>query len=291
MLWLALLLLLAFPAAASAGTASVQPYVEPPDIDPFGSCSRYMMCPPDMLVFDAAAGEANLVTITEEVVPGLGRVRFLVRDEGAPVQAGQGCEQVDPGAVACTAATAGPLRLGDRKDRLTAVRGEASGGGQADVLNVSFGGMEGDAGNDVLSGTQGDGGAGDDHLVVIAGEGGTGEDVLRCPPESLCHLDGGAGDDRITGGDNIDRLFGRAGDDIMQGGGDFDTLLGNRGDDRLAGGAGGDHLRGGRGTDRLFSRRDRVLDRVNCGSGRGDRAQVDRRDDVKRCERVRLPPP
>jgi hypothetical protein len=30
---------------------------------------------------------------------------------------------------------------------------------------------------------------------------------------------------------------------------------------------------------------------VNCGSGREDRAQVDRRDDVKRCERVRLPPP
>jgi hypothetical protein len=290
MLWLALLLLLAFPAAASAGTASVQPYVEPPDIDPFGSCSRYMMCPPDMLVFDAAAGEANLVTITEDI-GGPRTFRFLVRDDGAPVQAGSGCSQVDAGTVECTAATAGPLRLGDRKDRLTAVRGEASGGEQADVLNVSFGGMEGDAGNDVLSGTQGDGGAGDDHLVVIAGEGGTGEDVLRCPAESPCQLDGGAGDDRLTGGDDIDRLFGRAGDDIMQGGGEFDTLLGNRGDDRLAGGAGGDHLRGGRGADRLFSRRDRVLDRVDCGSGRGDRAQVDRRDDVKRCERVRLPPP
>ena len=290
MLWLALLLLLAFPAAASAGTASVQPYVEPPDIDPFGSCSRYMVCPPDMLVFDGAAGEANRVTVTEEF-EGFRLVRFVVRDEGAPVQAGSGCEQIDPATVACKAAIVGPLRLGDRDDSLTTRQGEASGGEGRDLLNVSSGGMSGDGGDDVLNGIEGDGGEGDDHLVVAAGEGGAGEDVLRCPPESLCNLDGGAGDDRLTGGDEIDLLLGRAGHDLMQGGGESDTLLGNRGHDRLAGGAGADRLRGGRGADRLFSRRDRVRDRVNCGSGREDRAQVDRRDRVRRCERVRLPRP
>jgi RTX calcium-binding nonapeptide repeat (4 copies) len=291
MFGLALLLLLAFPAAAGAGTASVEPYVEPPGIDPFGSCSRYMMCPPDMLVVAAAPGERNVVTITQEPGPEFGRLRFLVRDDGAPVEAGQGCEQVEPGAVACTAATAGPLRLGDGNDSLTAPQGQASGGAGRDLLNLNSGRMKGDGGDDVLNGTEGDGGEGDDILVVTSGEGGAGEDVLRCAAESLCRLDGGAGDDRLTGGDEIDRLFGRAGDDLIQGGGEFDTLLGNRGDDRLAGGAGGDHLRGGRGADRLFSRTDRVLDRVNCGSGRSDRAVVDRRDDVKRCERVLLPPP
>jgi Ca2+-binding RTX toxin-like protein len=291
MLGLALLLLLAFPAAASAGTASVQPYVEPPDIDPFGSCGRYMMCPPDMVVFDAAAGERNVVTITQEVVPESGQFRFLVRDEGAPLQAGQGCQQLEPGAVSCTAATVGPLRLGDGNDSLTAPWGQASGGAGRDLLSVTVGPTNGDGGDDVIYGDAGGGGAGDDHLVVGVGAGGPGEDVLRCPAETLCTLDGGPGDDRLTGGDEIDQLFGRGGDDLMQGGGDRDTLLGNRGDDRLAGGAGGDHLRGGRGADRLFSRRDRVLDRVNCGAGRGDRAVVDRRDDVKRCERVLLPPP
>jgi RTX calcium-binding nonapeptide repeat (4 copies) len=290
MLGLALLLLLAFPAAAGAGTASVQPYVEPP-VDPFGSCSRYDMCPPDMLVFAAAPGERNVVTITQEVGPEFGRLRYLVRDDGAPVQAGQGCEQVEPGAVACTAATAGPLRLGDGNDSLTATQGRTSGGPGRDLLSVTYGPTNGDAGDDVIYGNTAGGGAGDDHLVATDAEGGPGDDVLRCPAESRCGLFGGAGDDRLTGGDDKDRLFGYAGDDIMQGGGRFDILLGNRGDDRLAGGAGKDRVQGGHGADRLFSRRDRVLDRVICGPGRRDLAVVDRRDVVERCERVLLPRP
>jgi Ca2+-binding RTX toxin-like protein len=293
MLWLALLLLLAFPAAAGAATASVQPYVEPPDTDPFGSCARYAQCPPDMVVFDGAVGEVNRVTITQEAVTGPWRARFRVRDEAAPVQAGQGCEQLETGTVACSAATIGPLRLGDGDDRLDSPSGEAWGGEGHDLLTMRFGPMQGEAGDDVLTGAQGDGGPGHDLLAVGSGEGGPGGDILRCPPASLCHLDGGPGDDRITGGRNQDRLFGRRGDDILRGGADFDILLGHGGDDRLVGGRDGDHLRGGRGTDRLLSREDTsagedvVLDRVNCGIGRRDVAVVDRRDDVKRCERVR----
>jgi Ca2+-binding RTX toxin-like protein len=292
MLWLVLLLLLGFPAPAGAGTASVQPYVERPDVDPFGSCARYAQCPPDMVVFDGAAGEVNSVTITNEAITVGSQPRFQVRDEAAPVQAGQGCEQLDARTVVCPAARIGPLRLGDGNDTLTSVEGRASGGPGRDLLSVRFGPTNGDAGDDVIYGVEGYGGEGDDHLVVTQGEGGPGEDVLRCPAESLCGLFGGAGDDRLTGGDDVDRLFGGAGDDLMQGGsGRFDLLLGNRGDDRLAGGAGRDRLHGGHGADRLFSRRDRVFDRVICGPGGGDLAVVDRRDDVKRCERVRLPPP
>jgi Ca2+-binding RTX toxin-like protein len=290
MLWLALLLLLAFPAAASAGTARVVPYVEPPGIDPFSSCARYMVCPPDMAVFDAAPGEANRMTITEAW--GGSSYRFLVRDEGAPLRAGDGCEQVEPNAVACMAAAIGPLRLGDGDDRLTAMRGEAWGGAGADVLTVRFTRMEGGGGDDVLTGSFGKGGGGDDRLVVRGGYGGPGKDVMRCPREALCTLDGGPGDDRMTGSDKTDRLFGRGGDDVVRGRREFDTIEGNRGDDRLFGGPHGDHLRGGLGADRLISRETRFsgafLDRVDCGPGSDDRAIADWRDAMVRCERVRL---
>ena len=79
----ALLLLLAVPAAAGAATVSVEPYVEPPlppGDDGFGSCARYAQCPADMVVFSAAAGEANRVTITSESV-GYRRQRIVVREE------------------------------------------------------------------------------------------------------------------------------------------------------------------------------------------------------------------
>jgi Ca2+-binding RTX toxin-like protein len=290
MLWLALLLLLAFPAAAGAGTASVQPYVEPPGTDPFSSCSRYMMCPPDMLVFDAGPGEVNRVTIEGDAV-GSSRVRFVVRDETASLQAGDGCSQGDAGTVECSAATVGPLRLGDGDDRLTAFTGQAFGGEGADELSVRYGRLRGGEGDDVLTGGLGEGGPGRDRLVVTTiGRGGAGDDTVRCATDSYCTIDGGPGDDRIRGGDNRDRLFGRGGDDVLWGKREVDILEGNRGDDRLFGGPHGDDLRGGVGNDRMFSRENRFSgafpDRVDCGPGRGDRAVADRRDDPARCERV-----
>jgi len=54
------------------------------------------------------------------------------------------------------------------------------------------------------------------------------------------HLDGGKGDDTLTGAANADRLIGGEG---------VDTLTGNDGDDTLIGGAGNDSLRGGTGDD------------------------------------------
>ena len=123
--------------------------------------------------------------------------------------------------------------------------------------------------------------------------GGAGDDILRCSPtQAWCYLDGGLGNDVLTGGTASDRLLGREGNDLMRGGPNFDRLAGGLGDDRLVGGAGGDHLDGDSGADRLVSREDRsagearVLDRVDCGAGRRDLAVVDRADDVNRCERV-----
>jgi RTX calcium-binding nonapeptide repeat (4 copies) len=308
---LALLLPLAVPVAAGAATVSVEPF-PPPDIDPFGSCARYMTCPVDMVVVTGGSGEKNHLAITEAVVSP-GQTRYLVRDKLAPVVAGAGCQRVDepPPAVAvvCTAGAVGPQDLGDGDDWLASPGGWASGGDGDDVMTVSFGdadGGEGDdvllvdtgeadgeAGDDVVIGGRGAGGSGHDRLMVGSGLGESGHDTLSCfPRESGCYLNGGAGDDVLTGDTGRDRLFGEGGRDLVRGGGRDDVLEGGVGDDRLIGGAGRDALGGGAGNDRLEARENRSAgekpkeDRVDCGTGRRDQATVDRRDRVRRCERV-----
>jgi RTX calcium-binding nonapeptide repeat (4 copies) len=283
---LIVVLTLAVPAAAGAATVSVAPYVEPPGTDPFGSCSRYMMCPPDMIVVAGGPNENNAVVITAEgSVPAEGgarpRSRFIVRDRIAQVQAGPGCSQIDFQAVSCTAGAVGPVRLGDGDDWFASALGatDVHGGAGQDVLQDMGGHLTGGAGDDVIVGGDGTGGGGHDVLTVSSGAGGSGDDVLRCFPRAApCNLDGGPGDDLLTGGTSVDRIFGRGGDD------------------RLVGGADGDRLHGGAGADALISREDRSakqrieLDRVDCGRGRRDRAVADRRDEVRRsCERVALP--
>jgi RTX calcium-binding nonapeptide repeat (4 copies) len=281
---------------AGAATVSVAPYVEPPlppGDDGFGSCSRYAQCPEDMLVLTAAAGEANQITITQEPV-GYRRLRIVVRDESAPVQAGPGCERLDDRTAACVAGAIGPVQLGDGDDRIDSPAGDVYGGEGADILSTRFAGaVKGDDGDDVLIGVRGEGGSGADLVVVTSGRGDAGDDILRCfSPDAWCHLDGGLGDDMLSGGTGTDRLLGRQGNDLMRGGADFDRLMGGLGRDRLVGGAGGDHLYGDAGADTLVSREDRsagearVRDRVDCGTGRRDLAVVDRADVLKRCERV-----
>jgi Ca2+-binding RTX toxin-like protein len=313
----ALLLLMAVPAAAGASTVSVEPFREPPGTDPFGSCGRYMSCPADMVVLTAASGETNHVAITEAVV-GLGQTRYLVRDKRAPVVAGAGCEHVDDNAAVCTAGAVGPQQLGDGDDWITSPGGQALGGDGDDVLTLGFHGTnpafyaslsivdggEGDDvlsgeeghggnGNDVLSGQLGAGGNGDDLLIVGSGRGHLGDDILRCFPQlSGCYLNGGSGNDTLTGDTGSNRLFGEGGHDLLDGRARDDELDGGVGNDRLIGGAGPDMLEGGAGADRLQAREDRSAgeqpkkDRVDCGTGRRDRATVNRRDRVTRCERV-----
>jgi RTX calcium-binding nonapeptide repeat (4 copies) len=314
-LGLALLLVVMAPATAGASRVSVEPFREPPDIDPFGSCARYMTCPADMLVVTAATGEVNHLAITETFVS-FGQNRYIVRDRFATLEAGAGCELVaepttpPPAAVVCTAGAVGFLQLGDRDDWITSPGGWVTGGDGHDVLTVSFGDADGGGGDDVLlvaSGTgngqagddtviggRGEGGSGDDRLTVGSGRGGPGDDSLGCflHRSSGCFLAGGAGEDVLTGDAGSDRLFGGNGRDLMRGGARGDELDGGLGDDRLIGGAGLDMLASGPGADSLQAREDRSAgertrkDRVDCGTGRRDRATVDRRDVVRRCERV-----
>ena len=191
-LLLALVILIALPAVAGAATVRVDAYQEPAGIEPESSCSRYMMCPPATLVFTAAAGEVNDVTITRE------GILYTVRDSGAPVDAASGCQRVDAQTVTCNAEVVGSVALGDGDDRITSVAGGVAGGD----------------GNDVMSAGGGDGGGGDD--------------IVTCATAGGCNLSGGPGLDRVTGGPGHDAINGGPGgpgdDDVLDGGDGVDLV-------------------------------------------------------------------
>jgi Ca2+-binding RTX toxin-like protein len=102
-----------------------------------------------------------------------------------------------------------------------------------------------------------------------------------------------AGNDRIKGAGGNDCLLGGLGGDTISGGNGGDLILGEAGNDRLVGRAGKDRIVAGPGRNKLFGAAGRddldavngKRDRVNCGRGR-DTARADRRDRVRRCERV-----
>jgi Ca2+-binding RTX toxin-like protein len=116
-------------------------------------------------------------------------------------------------------------------------------------------------------------------------------------PTGACQLEqvGTPAGETLTGSPLGDRLLGEGGDDILLGLDGADCLFGGSGRDRLSGGGGGDRLSGGSGRNSLsggsgndrISARNRRRDTINCGSGRRDRVTADRRDRVRRCERVR----
>ena len=97
----------------------------------------------------------------------------------------------------------------------------------------------------------------DSEVVSVNGAGGSDElSVQQQGQKLLVAADGGAGDDRLSGGNEADSFFGGSGNDM------------------LAGGGGSDLLDGGEGNDGLFAR-DQVGDLVRGGSG-ADSAQTDR---------------
>lgn len=97
--------------------------------------------------------------------------------------------------------------------------------------------------------------------------------------------EGDSGADRLDGGDGSDDLRGGSGNDRIWGGAGRDRLEGNAGDDVLSGGANGNVIYGGAGNDRVKAVNGK-RDAIDCGSGRRDRARVDRRDRVTGCESV-----
>jgi hypothetical protein len=147
-------------------------------------------------------------------------------------------------------------------------------------------------------------GPGDDTIIPEPGPsfpnsgvavfGDEGNDTLVALPNSESILDGGDGNDTLTGGGLHDFMIAFGGNDRLIGGGGADSMYGGRGRDFLDGGPGRDLVDGERGPDRVFAGpgRDRIFsidhqrERIGCGAGR-DRAWADRGDRLRGCERVR----
>jgi len=102
-----------------------------------------------------------------------------------------------------------------------------------------------------------DAGAGDDVVQVDAASA-----AMRMPLD----VEGGAGNDTLSGAMGDDSLYGGDGDDDLMGGGGNDYLQGGAGDDALYGGKGDDGLVGNDGRDQLID--DRGDNNYNGGGGK-----------------------
>src|SRR5688572_24128331 len=193
-----LLAVFLLPASADAATVSLERQVyhdpgAPGKVPPTTVITA-------LLVFDAAPGEANRVTVGEA-----GDGAFVVRDDGAPLVPGAGCS-AGPEGVLCPvepgASRAVRVALGDRDDQL-------------DVALTGPG---------FLVSSTIDGAAGDDRLTARSGivEGGEGNDVLAATLGAS--LRGGPGVDRLSGGPSEDVLDGGPGTDVLDGGGAGDLV-------------------------------------------------------------------
>jgi Ca2+-binding RTX toxin-like protein len=147
-------------------------------------------------------------------------------------------------------------------------------------------------GADLLNGT-----TGPDQICGLLGNdtinGLAGNDTLfgdGCGKRSKAQATGVLkdGNDKVSGGDGDEILFGAGGNDSLNGGKGNDWLFGGRGNDKLTGGPGTNRYEAGAGNDTVSARNGK-RETVDCGSGKRDKATVDRRDKVRGCEKVRRP--
>jgi Ca2+-binding RTX toxin-like protein len=249
-----ILLALAFPCCASAGTASVSPVPTDP---------KYGYDEPAMY-FQAAAGERNQITVARRAGDFNHATVFALHDAGADVQPGTGCTSADARTVLCDASLAF-VDAGDGDDTI--------------ALPAAYDGFpvraRGGDGNDVLTGAG--------YLA-----GGPGRDTITAtadPCQPACHrtvLAGGSGDDVLRGSNGNDLLMGDgdgpgwslgydvplsgdagAGSDVIDGGGGTDTVSYN-------GRASGVHIDLGAGFERgAGGERDRLTGIENAAGGEG----------------------
>jgi Ca2+-binding RTX toxin-like protein len=200
------------------------------------------------LVFDAAAGESNRVTV-RNITNG-----YSVRDAGATLTPGVGCTQRATD-ISC------PLS-GDQQDP------QVNLGDRNDVASITWDGglISGGLGNDNIS---------------------LGDPSLHNQNEpSGSNVFGGAGNDRLAGGAMGDSLFGEDGNDFLDGKGGDDFLVGGAGNDVIVAGRGSNTIHAGAGNDTVYANNHRY-DVVRCGSGR-DIVFADRTDTLVSCEHKHL---
>jgi Ca2+-binding RTX toxin-like protein len=192
------------------------------------------------LVYTAAAGEANRVTITA------GASSISVSEIGPSVTAGGGCSSTGPSSATCpaTAITAISVSTGDGNDTAR-VNGS---------IPATF--YDG-PGNDTMTG----GSAGDTFVSGTGADvlgGGAGVDVVDYSARTnalTVTIDGVANDGEAGEGDNVktdvEMVTGGSGNDSLTGSGSNNSLYGGPGADSLSGGSGNDLLDGGSGPDVL----------------------------------------
>jgi Ca2+-binding RTX toxin-like protein len=88
----------------------------------------------------------------------------------------------------------------------------------------------------------------------------------------------------VSGGPEADALRGNGGDNTINGREEDDLLVGRRGSDQIVALTGRDTVRAGAARDEVLAANG-VRTFVDCGPGR-DRVSADRRDRLRRCERV-----
>ncbi|WP_327352310.1 calcium-binding protein [Streptomyces sp. NBC_01304] len=227
------------------------------------------------VLYTAAAGQTNKVTVTETKSSGLTHLTYVI-DDVVPIDAGTGCTHPDGADLTVVSCTVPTLDTQDPYSTLTMAL--ADGDDSATVNNTTgqayySNAIHLGAGKDRLTNTgtvDGStvwGDAGDDTLTVgpasfvFAGdgndtvhttgdivEGGLGNDVVQ-GSDGTQILRGDDGNDTLYGGRGDDLLYGGAGHDSLWGNSGFDQLWGNSGNDKLYGGPDRDTLSGGPGTD------------------------------------------
>jgi Ca2+-binding RTX toxin-like protein len=161
-----------------------------------------------------------------------------------------------------------------------------------DIVDAGSGedSVYGGEGDDTIDGMSGDdeifGESGDDEITGGEGsdtvEGGSGDDTISTggPNEAIDHetfsfipvdvdteddrdlVDGGAGNDLISTGDDADTIIGGLGDDTIDAGIDDDSVIGGSGYDSIDGSLGNDYIEGNDGNDSIVAGIDAFSDYV-----------------------------
>ncbi|MBM1892438.1 tandem-95 repeat protein [Sulfitobacter pseudonitzschiae] len=210
------------------------------------------------------------------------------------------------------------IEAGDGNDTVFAGNGNdlVNGGEGNDSLNGGMGNdtLNGEGGNDTINGGAGDdlinGGAGDDVIkggdgsdTIYGGDGNdvitssdpdndfkidkgypglfTGEEGTPAAENERDFVDGGAGNDTISTGDDRDTVYGGTGNDVIDAGIDDDEVYGDDGDDRIVGGEGSDIIYGGIGNDTIYAGNDplKVPDSTNIEDDGSNPFGADKRQD------------
>jgi hypothetical protein len=285
---IALGLLFATAGSAGAATLSVPSWSDGP-YGP-GNPSGARIYP----VYAAAPGEHNDLSVTYTNATGT----LTFHDAGAPIQASWHYD-------ACTVSTDGHTATCPAQYASMSLRIDL--GDEDDAAHVTPGINPGSI--DTVQG-----GAGDDTIESdgLRLAGGPGDDTLTATGSPGATIDGGTGDDHLTGGTYPDLMAGGPGDDLVDGAGGSDslydgtpedptdvgrdTLVGGPGNDQLYARGGVDTLTAGDGNDTIFAA-DAVTaagsstvatpDVVDCGPG-DDAGLFDGPDATTACESVHL---